>query len=224
MILITGASENHAKSLRQFLQSLVTQPTKPQCYAYDLGLSAATRSLLESDYPEVVFRTFDFSKYPPHFAIAVEAGQYAWKPAIFFEVMQQHPTEYIVWCDAGNVLTGPLTPSRDLYSPISAGSMALWTHSATFAWFGISNTDPILSLPPRNGAVLGGNVGNAGVRELFTQWYICALCKDCIAPVGSDRSNHRQDQAVFSILYYQYTGNACWGANRNGVEIHRDID
>jgi hypothetical protein len=220
MILITGASENHAKSLRQFLGSLGIH----RCYAYDLGLSEFSRSSLEFEYPEVMFRTFDFSKYPPHFAIEIEAGQYAWKPAIFYEVMQEHPAEYIVWCDAGNVLTGPLKLPRDLYSPISAGSMARWTHAGTLAWFGISHTDPMMSLPPRNGAILGGNVGNAGIRELFTQWYICALCKDCIAPGGSDRSNHRQDQAVFSILYYRYTHNVCWGSNRIGVEIHKDID
>jgi len=32
----------------------------------------------------------------------------------------------------------------------------------------------------------------------------CALRRECIAPEGSDRSNHRQDQAVLTILYCKY--------------------
>jgi hypothetical protein len=36
------------------------------------------------------------------------------------------------------------------------------------------------------------------------EWCECTLRRECIAPEGSDRSNHRQDQAVFTILYYKY--------------------
>jgi hypothetical protein len=31
-----------------------------------------------------------------------------------------------------------------------------------------------------------------------------ACIKECIAPHGSSRENHRQDQAVFTVLYYNY--------------------
>ena len=31
-----------------------------------------------------------------------------------------------------------------------------------------------------------------------------ALVKICIVPDGSNRSNHRQDQSILSILFYKY--------------------
>ena len=42
------------------------------------------------------------------------------------------------------------------------------------------------------------------VMALLREWRRCALIKDCIAPPGSNRRNHRQDQALLSILIHRY--------------------
>jgi arginyl-tRNA--protein-N-Asp/Glu arginylyltransferase len=55
----------------------------------------------------------------------------------------------------------------------------------------------------------------------------CASTKECIAPVGSSRANHRQDQAVFTILYYKFMMTHPSYTNIKsyfGINIHRDCD
>lgn len=44
----------------------------------------------------MLVRTFDYSKYPPHYNINVDAGQYAWKPAIILE-LARYTNAPIIW-------------------------------------------------------------------------------------------------------------------------------
>jgi hypothetical protein len=62
------------------------------------------------------------------------------------------------------------------------------------------------------------------VRELINQWKACALTKECIAPAGSSRQNHRQDQAVLSVLAQQYDLTRKIPTKFYGFKIHQDID
>ena len=52
--------------------------------------------------------------------------------------------------------------------------------------------------------LVGLRYGHAGVRELVREWAACALRKECIAPAGSSRANHRQDQSALSILAQRF--------------------
>jgi hypothetical protein len=56
----------------------------------------------------------------------------------------------------------------------------------------------------RNAACMGFNTNTNFVRDLLIEFYNCSQIKECIAPYGSSRVNHRQDQAVFTILFYKY--------------------
>ena len=56
----------------------------------------------------------------------------------------------------------------------------------------------------RNAATIGINYNKDWCKDFIKEWKDFALIKECICPEGSDRSNHRQDQAVFSILYWKY--------------------
>jgi hypothetical protein len=70
-----------------------------------------------------------------------------------------------------------------------------------------------------NGAMVGFNAQNAGAMNKVArpvsvriphlvsnanissrQWFECAGIRNCIAPKGSGRHNHRQDQAAFTCL------------------------
>jgi hypothetical protein len=231
LTIITGASENHARSLRQFLQSVRDGVHTGPLIVYDLGLDVQTRRKLVEDYPEAHIKTFDYSKYPAYFDIRVDAGQYAWKPVILWEETHVATTDLMLWCDAGNRIVGTLDAvssqiAKDgLYSPISLGdSVSTWTHPGMFSYMKVPTTDPVRSLPPRNGAVLGFDIRQSRVRDLLHTFSNLAQIKACIAPEGSNRSNHRQDQALFTLLYYRYTQNAKKEIRMLSITTHNDVD
>jgi hypothetical protein len=109
--------------------------------------------------------------------------------------------------DSGNILVSKLSKiKRFLYmygffSNFSQGTINDWTFSKTLAYMGVSKQ--ILNRRNLNGACIGFSYSNQTSMELLKKWVECALIKECIAPKGSNRSNHRQDQAVLSVLAYQ---------------------
>src|ERR1700682_5119456 len=84
LIVVTASSSNHFGALRQMLRSLRRVAVRVECY--DIGLADEEwRSLPQWD--GVVYRRFDYAAYPPHMNVAVNAGEYAWKPVIIAEVV-----------------------------------------------------------------------------------------------------------------------------------------
>ena len=64
-------------------------------------------------------------------------------------------------------------------------------------------TDETLrALPMANGAI----VGLQTCSRLLWEWAQCASIKACIAPPGSSRGNHRQDQSALTLLLYRVLG------------------
>jgi len=56
--------------------------------------------------------------------------------------------------------------------------------------------------------------------ELARPWYECSITRQCIAPDGSSRKNHRQDQSALTVLA-ALTGNNCEGVNQG---IYKNLD
>ena len=224
--LITAASENHFKSLCQFLDSVQIHSLFTEVYVYDLGLSE--QSIFHLCNYTIIYKKFNYSNYPSFFDIRIENGQYAWKPVLLWEVAQEVKTGVLLWCDAGNILTHNskeiynIILMQGIFSPISSGDVRFWTHPGMQDYFCIENS-PILDLPPRNGAILGFNLDHPDIMTFMKEYSILAHKKECIAPEGSSRENHRQDQSLFTILYYQYTNNNLLDRELY-MSIHNDID
>jgi hypothetical protein len=150
---------------------------------------------------------FPFEEYPSYFNIAVGSGEYAWKPVIIWKEMQKSD-EPICWMDAGNVVLAKLLQIRwslairGFFSPRSAGTIGDWTHPGMLA---------ALGLPPGWGANLSNLSGGCIAfdprktlaRQVAAEWASFAQDKNCIAPTGSSRENHRQDQALLTVLAYR---------------------
>jgi len=209
--IVTGASQNHFKSLKQFLLSVNTSTIK--CFVYDLGLNAESAEELKKY--QIEYRLFDYSAYPSYYDIKINAGEYAWKPAIIYNTMKELITtdkdRILLWCDAGNIYKncniGALTThilQNKLYSPDSNDDVKFWTHPLTRTWFKIGDDNPILSKQNRNGAIIGFHINDPDIQSFIQTFNNYASIKECIAPIGSNRSNHRQDQAIFTVLYYQF--------------------
>ncbi len=227
MWIATGASENHARSLIQFLHSIPIQ-NRTQIYMWDLGLSRQTLETIRTQFPTIQIRRFPFEDYPPYFDIQRNAGEYAWKPVLLWRTAQEIQEGVLLWCDAGNRFVGSLEPlritiqSQGIYSPISSGTVEKWTHPQCLAYLGVERE--MLGMPPRNGAIVGFDLSQGRAWNVLEEWSQLAQIQHCIAPRGSDRSNHRQDQAVFSILYYRYTQGAMLENHYISLQIHQDCD
>jgi Protein of unknown function (DUF1647) len=204
MILVTASDTSHAASLKQFLASVAKYEPGVRVVVYDLGMTRREARSMRRAFPGYEFRKFDYSRHPAHFFVRVNAGEFAWKPAIMWQMLCETQAA-VCWMDAGNVLTESLGRLRaalsqsGFYSPRSSGTIADWTHPGMLDYFGC-DTQWGKDKVNLNGACVAFDPRFERAQGLARKWNEGALIKRCIAPPGSDRSNHRQDQALLSVL------------------------
>jgi hypothetical protein len=202
---------------------------------YEMGYSESfiDYSLLTDVHKgKIVLRRFKYENYPEWFRIDKFAGQYSWKPIIIKELVDEFGK--VLWLDAGNVIEKEnnlsaivdVLGTTGFYSPISVGSPLNWTHPLMWAYFGVAKNSILqwASVPNCNGAVVGFGRGTPAYSRVLLPWHDCAMNLDCIAPPGSDRSNHRQDQAALTILSHQ-NGFVCYPFCKEscgGILLHQD--
>ena len=244
-LIITGADHSHYKTLVQWLvnmQNKMVRHKGVQIIVWDLGLKNEERMELEKRFSKFCkFKTFDYSQHPPWFNISINAGEYAWKPAIIKASLdlKSYSAKYLIWLDSGHLITDldefsqlyPLLNDRHLYSPPSSGNIEDWTHPKTLEYLKVDAQDiNIREQRNRSGGLLAFKISNSKVRELICEFSLLAHEKECIAPEGSSRKNHRQDQALFTILYYQYIKQYMSQLYTNnserylGITGHNDVD
>jgi len=235
MFIITGASQNHYRTLCQFLDNInYNFPEFKNVIVYDLGIESNIFNIIRNTFPNYIYKFFDYTKYPDFLNINTKSGEYAWKSVCIYETyIELYNNGYrdiILWCDSGNLFINDLLKvyeiikKQGIYTPTSSGTIKKWTHPKCLNFFDINDHDDILLLPPRNGAILGFDLESEKVRNVITDFYNLSLIKECIAPEGSDRTNHRQDQAIFTILYYKFTNYNLLETNYLDISIHNDID
>lgn len=235
MYIITGASDNHYLTLMNMIDSFIRYNDNHKLIIYNLGLEESKWNNMKEKYShqDFIFKVFDYSKYPEWFNINIEAGHYAWKPTIIYNTFLEYTDEIVVWMDAGNLINERLQKLESflidnyIYSATSGGTIKEWTHPSTIQYLDCTNTGN----ENRNGACLGFNTKIDLVKDFITEFYNCAMDKNCIAPDGSSRQNHRQDQAVFTILFYKYLSdqNKTFYSNVNSnyhlcYSIHNDVE
>jgi hypothetical protein len=164
-------------------------------------------------YSNFIPEVFDYSIYPDYVNININAGEYAWKPIIIYDTFNKYK-DITVWMDAGNVIIKKLDSLNALiskdniysgYSGSKDSTIKQWTHPKTIEYMGcLVNGLDLRLCQCRNGACVGFNYNVQYVRNFVEEYKNYALIKECIAPEGSNRSNHRQDQSVFSIMFYKY--------------------
>jgi hypothetical protein len=207
ILIVTGSDWSHAPSLLQFLASVGAHEPETEVVVYDLGLTPEQRSDVERAIHNGHMEVFRFEDFPAHFDISRNAGEYAWKPTIVAAELAGRRMP-VVWMDAGNVLVKPIHHVRRVlartgfYSEASSGTVPDWTHPGMLRWFG---------LPPEwgvgrrnlNGSCVGFDPAHPLARQVAEEWARCARIRECIAPEGSSRANHRQDQALLTVLAYR---------------------
>ena len=232
--IVTAADQSHFKSLVQLLVSCEKNDEISRVLFFDLGLESASQSQLLDTFSKVRIIGFPFEEFPTWFNIKQNAGQYAWKPWCI-KIAGDLIGGKLIWMDAGNVITGSLrrvdyvVRKYGFFAMPSSGSLKDWTHPKTLKslselGFEISPQD--LSKQNLSAACLGFNLDDNSSKKLLSIWAETSLLKKVIAPNGSSRANHRQDQALLSCLHYQMNFPK-WIRIPNGIynfRIQQDID
>lgn len=236
--IVTAASANHLCSLENFLYSLneirsELEPEQfPRIVVYNIGINRTQLPVLDQLQANGLIddlHMLDFSDYPRFWDIAINAGEYAWKTGIVREAAKEYGG-ILLWLDAGNLVTPDflryapeLVRSKGFWSPRSSFRMNRLTHHGLFEYYGVRANDYARYINC-NGAVIGFDTDNSTiVNDIIEEWYQCGLDKLCIAPPGSSRANHRQDQSALTLLAYK-NGFQCTLSPRlyYGLEIHKD--
>ncbi|KAG0252845.1 hypothetical protein BG011_006710 [Mortierella polycephala] len=146
---------------------------------------------------------------------------------------QRYEPSIVLWLDSGDrVSVGFLRwlptflTHYGLWTPQSQDTMRTWTHPGMLQYYRDSIDNFSEEETNCNGAAIAFDIRNRTVREgIMKEWVQCALVKDCIAPEGSSRENHRQDQAALTYLVKTmgYIDHVCHGFGEDfGVQVNQD--
>ncbi|KAG0588641.1 hypothetical protein KC19_2G258500 [Ceratodon purpureus] len=176
-------------------------------------------------------RKFPFEKYPVWMRLNKDLiaihdggkGEYAWKALMADIVLQERG--FILWLDAGCRILTPVSlvesldwvKQKGFGGHKSEGIVEQWTHIGQLKYF---QADYRYIKRQRNCDASRMGFTLDSYTKLFRPWYECSITRQCIAPEGSDRYNHRQDQAALSVLSYT-TGLYCMGLSDDVIR-HTD--
>ncbi|KAG0600979.1 hypothetical protein M758_11G075400 [Ceratodon purpureus] len=237
--IVTGFSSNHVEVGLLLLRSLGKMALNQTEYSVSVVVwtmnefppmarkaLACVAQELETLYnvPTEV-RRFDFDAWPDWMRVNQKLGpnlgkgEYAWKAVMVHTVLLERG--FVFWADAGDrfrtvsALTTTLThlKRKGFVSRYSGGFVKDSTHVKQLEYFG-ANRREITNMPNCDASSVGFTLRR--YAQLARPWYECSITRQCIAPDGSSRENHRQDQSALTILA------ALAGDNCEGVDFFMD--
>jgi len=131
---------------------------------------------LAKRFKKVEFRKFDYSKYPAYFNIKANAGQYAWRPVIIADTMNEFKRP-VIWMDAGTIIHSRLEQTRNvikacgfcLLSWLGARhSISRYVHPETRRYLGLPHK--WLDWPEFRADFVGIDYANIKVRKMINRW------------------------------------------------------
>lgn len=207
--LVTASDYTFFDSLVQLIKNSIENNYYEKIIIYDLGLSIEQINHLRQKYEFIIIKKFKFSDYPRFVSERDEfnkLGSYAWKSIILYEEVKK--TENLVlWMDSANLYKGNIKNLkkiilfRGMYSPYSNGTINDWTYSTTLKLMKVN--EQIKTKRNLTGGLIGVDPKNQHIVEFLNNWKSACLKPNLIEPEGSTRENHRQDQSLLSILFYQ---------------------
>ncbi|KAK9710616.1 hypothetical protein K7432_008320 [Basidiobolus ranarum] len=236
--IVTAASANHFCPLQSYLYTLqdtlrfMPSSAQPKIVVYDLGIGEGQRATLKEFQKQGYFHelvSFDYTKYPSFWSVHINRGEYGWKTGIIHEAAQKYPG-VILWMDSGDrafphflLDVVSYVEKHGIFSPPSKGTIPDFTHPGMIEYF-TDTMEHYTEFVNCNGAFIAFDSKNSTVmNKVIRPWAQCGLMKECIAPVGSSRANHRQDQAAFTYLMAK-NGFRCRFNGLTGLLTHLDKD
>ena len=235
VLMVTGASDNHALASFNCLFSMVLADPYASFLYIDLGMNDDERDILFSHFDTIkqiqnkmestgfiAYRRFNWSSFPKWMWLKgnpFRQDGYAWKVISFLDGAFAWKG-IAMWNDGGNVfrrgMSRELTNARvdGIYSPPSTGKQYRWTYKDTSDFLLKHNLIQHYYKydPNASGTMIIIDWSNSNVvNKVVYPLYQCAFTQKCITPRGSNKDNHRQDQAVLSALL-------------NNIKLHRSMN
>lgn len=206
--IVTAANSTYYKNFCQLMYSFMRNKEYENSTVifYDLGLDEDQAEEIKSKSKDLFkyaeYRKFDFDAYPEF--VKPEYRTYSWKPLIIHEVFNEKKGN-IFWKDSANQILKNLKPiwnemdRSGTYIPFSgSGTLKEWTVQATMDYLDVPKE--YYQARNRAGNTCGFSYQNENVQKLVQEWRDLALVRECIRPEGANRSNHRDDQSLLTIL------------------------
>lgn len=213
LTIVSGANQTFFPCLKQLLDNLNKYSRGIRIVIYDLGLKTEQKIILKKTNSNFNWEELDYSQYPDHVKVSdYHQCSYAFKAVVIFEACQKYG-DFLAWFDSSVLFQQDFSEllatlrNNSLYSPRSRRTIGQMTHPGTLLYFNLKSKDyskKILRLNERHSGLIGINYNLKWCQDLIREWKDLSLIKDCITPDGSNRDNHRQDQSIWSLLFYKY--------------------
>ena len=218
-LIVSGCNDNYIFTMIDFIEKYKENNLVfNNLIIYDYGLNENNLNKIIKYKTTYGFKIvkFDYSNYPEHVNLDKYTGfqcNYAFKPISIYNTCRENPNKKIIWMDCANRFNSNsindilnILQNQSIYSPIccKAGSIESMElhHINTIIHFKLK--DDIHLIPQRTSGLFGVDYSSVCGKNIVNDWYNCSLNKNIIAPEGSSRNNHRQDQSVLTILMYLY--------------------
>ncbi|MGA8260697.1 MAG: glycosyltransferase family 10 [Arenicellales bacterium] len=204
MVFVTAVSPRYFPALKNLVGSIHYWAPDRRVVVYNLGLEIAQLAEIDRWRNTTVVREFLPGDAPPHVRVL---HTYAWKPVAIGHAIGHH--DAILWIDAGSDLRSP--PDAMLHYLETDGhffvqgqdlDMTLMSHDGCYEALGATKSE-FKDLQHFAGNLQGYVRDGRAHRRVLRPLVEHALEQECIAPAGSNLSNHRFDQTLLSILIYR---------------------
>ena len=211
--IVTAADKSHYQSSIQLIKSILSTNNDVVVYFYDLEIETELDLGVLQD-ERIIYKKFPFEQYPKFFSKkyfseydnGYKLGYYAWK-GVITSIVAKQVSGILIWCDAGNILKKELNmvkkivTKKKFFSPISSNRVKDWTHPSLVRKLMLS--DQLLKKRNLWSCFVCFDLSSDLGQKMVKLWSDWSLKEEYIAPEGSNRFNHRQDQTLITLIYHQ---------------------
>lgn len=204
MVIVTAADQTYFGGLINLIGSIHFWNPEVQVMVYDLGLESRLCEEIGKWRNVTFVPGFLLRDLPSH---CRKLNVYAWKAFVIQDALAQHET--ILWLDAGTDLRSSILPiqlciQQQGYFFVQGQDvdMTLRSHDACYDSLGLIKHE--FSGKPHYAGAVQGYVRNSEIHvNVLNKLVEFSAREECIAPPGSNLSNHRYDQTLLSIILYR---------------------
>ena len=219
LIIVTALSDNHVSESTDMFSTVRSCFPEKKILVYDLGLNQANRRKL-TQKGNIEIRPFPFKEYS-NVTYLKNLYCYGWKPIIAYKVSLEY--NVILYGDSSlRMISCNITPALEhlLKFPIFSGHPMIhkaieFTHDGMIKYLKFPKTrTEMADVESYAGGLWLLLVNSESRKKIIEPWLNCALHKECMAPVGSQRKPcnftdthdghyvgcHRYDQSALNLI------------------------